>query len=341
MQDIDMKSYLNGNKLPKTQQEFLDYCNNGEYDVQDKIAKERQKLENIYRSCSSEMDFFKKIITDYTHELVPIFLKEYSDSISDDIKIKIINLVEKGNVQVVTLDEAPSIRRDNKKNFAYCREHEKVFFSPYSINENTIERALQMKGTLIHEIHHIITNSKTEEPLVYEIEKENGEKKVTSISKSGTFFDEGLVEKSSLVFARKYNLFFMPSYRYSENVKFIDEVMAKLKISNVKDLFNRKYDNVLSNPCFSQDFLSKYKRFEWEKILKNVIQTENSNEKISKKDENNLQTLKKTLLQEKKDLLIAQKEKENQYKLVRKSGHINIVVLLVALLIIVIFLIGR
>lgn len=293
MQDIDMENYLNGSKLPQTQQEFLDYCNNGEYDVQDKIAKERQKLATIYQLCSNEMEFFKRVINDYIHELVPIFLKEYSDLMSNDIITKISNLVEKGNVHVVTLDEAPSIRRDNKKGFAYCREHEKVFFSPYSINENTIERALQMKGTLIHEIHHIITDSITEEPLVYEIEKENGEKEVTSISKSGTFFDEGLVEKSSLAFARKYNLFFMPSYRYSENVKFIDEVMVKLKISSVKDLFNRKYDDVLSNPCFSQDFLAKYKRFEWGKTLENVMQTENSNKKISKKDENDLQTFKK------------------------------------------------
>ena len=341
MQDIDMENYLNGNRLPKTQQEFLDYCNNGEYDVQDKITKERQKLATIYQSCSNEMEFYKKIINDYTHELVPIFLNEYSDSISNDIKTKIINLVDKGNVQVVTLDEAPSTQRDNKKGFAYCREHEKVFFSPYSINENTIERALQMKGTLIHEIHHIITNSKTEEPLVYEIEKENGEKEVTSISKSGTFFDEGLVEKSSLAFARKYDLFIMPSYRYSENVKFIDEVMAKSKISNVKNLFNKKYDDALSNSCFSQDFLVKYKNFEWQKTLKNVLKKENSNEKISKENGQDLQTLKKTLLNEKKDLLIEQKEKENQYKLVRKSGYINIVVLLIVLLVIVIFLMGR
>ena len=119
MQDIDMENYLNGNRLPKTQQEFLDYCNNGEYDVQDKITKERQKLATIYQSCSNEMEFYKKIINDYTHELVPIFLNEYSDSISNDIKTKIINLVDKGNVQVVTLDEAPSTQRDNKKGFAY------------------------------------------------------------------------------------------------------------------------------------------------------------------------------------------------------------------------------
>ena len=339
MQDIDMENYLDGNKLPKTEQEFLNYCNNGEYDVQDKISKERQKLESIYQLCSNEMEFFKKIINDYTRELVPIFLKEYSDSISNDIKTKISNLVEKGNVQVVTLDEALSTKRDNKKGFAYCREHEKVFFSPYSINENSIERALQMKGTLIHEIHHIITNSKTEEPLLYKVEKANGEKEVTSISKSGTFFDEGLVEKSSLAFSRKYNLFMMPSYRYSENVKFIDEVMTRLKISNVKDLFNRKYDEVLSDSCFSKDFLSKYKNFEWEKTLKNVLQKENSNEKISKGNENDLQTLKKTLLNEKKDLLIEQKEKE--HKLVRKNGYINIVILFAVLLVIVIFLIGR
>ena len=50
---------------------------------------------------------------------------------------------------------------------------------------------------------------------------------------------------------------------------------------------------------------------------------------------------KVTLLNEKKDLLIEQKEKENQYKLVRKSGYINIVVLLIVLLVIVIFLMGR
>ena len=335
MQDIDMDNYLNGNKLPRTQQEFLDYCNNGEYDVQDKIAKERQKLENIYRLCSNEMEFLKKIINDYTHELVPIFLKEYSDSISDDIKIKIRNLVEKENVQVINLDEAPSTKRDNKKSFAYCRDKEKIFFSPYSINEDSIQRALQMKGTLIHEMHHIIMNSKKEEPLFYEIEKANGEKEVTSISKSGIFFDEGLVEKSSLIFARKYNLFIMPSYHYSENVKFIDEVMTKLKISNVKELFNQKYDVVLSN--FSQEFLAKYKNFEWEKILKKMIQKDNSNEKIFKVSEQNFQTLKKTLLNEKKDLLIGQKE----YKLVRKNGYINIAVLLIVLLIVIIFLVGR
>lgn len=252
----------------------IDKLNPSSYNIEEYelIKKEIESLKNTeYQNIQNqyfgdeEYLFYEKIIKKYINELIPLFLKEYEE-VLDNNQIEIIKTLG---------DRVSIIKKDSKyykKTAGYCFNQEKVFLIPsFFQNEDIISKLVNIKGILIHEIHHMLTTCKTNNRI-------NINYKDNIITGSmGNYMDEGIVELSSIIFANKYNLPYIKSVSYHKNTIFINNIMKALKINKITDLWNKSYIDILSNDVFAKDIITEYERMEKEFIIKKFQKKLNPN----------------------------------------------------------------
>lgn len=264
---MKLKDFLKieNNNAPKTKEDFYKYCNEGGYNIEEQLLTNRRILQTKYEKYDDDIQFYKEVLQEYALKVIPLLMEDYKNILSQEI-IERINDIS-NNIKIIKLQDSKS------KSEAYCDQRKTIYFVPELIDKNPIEKALFMKSSLLHEIHHIITSNliKTDNPKI-----QTDEDRISK-SRSGYYIDEGVVEKSTLIFAKKHNLFVIPAYGYISNVKLIEFIMQKLKIENISELWNRPYNQILSQPCFEKEDLDMYNQFEEEYIIKYTLGNEKYN----------------------------------------------------------------
>ena len=258
------KEYLkmDNENAPKTQEEFYDYCDEDNYNFKEQLNMTRETLRNKHEEYHDDIEFYKDVLQEYAHEVIPLLLEDYKDILSEEIL---------GNLKAIPNNIYIIGSKDSKgRHEGYCYQRKDIYFVPERIEKNPIEKALIMKGVLLHEIHHVITSNlkQTNQHVIQTCED--------TIIKNhyGNYLDEGMVEKSALFFAKKHNLFITPCYGYISNVKLLEFIMKKLNIDNPCELWNRPYDEILSNPIFDKEYLVEYNQFEEEYMIRYTLGTE-------------------------------------------------------------------
>ncbi len=325
-------NYFDLNNKPKNEEEFREYCEKNGYINEEQIAKEKQKLAQLYPNYGDDKSFYKDVVENYAKEISPLLLKEYSN-LPAEVKEKIETLPKR--IKIISEDEAKSVSTSGKKTFAVCEKRSEIIFCPDTRDyKNPIDKALAIKASLIHEVHHIITESiDKSENVQYIIHHNDNTNQLITLNNAGYFFDEGLVEKSALDFAKKYQLLAMPVYNYIPNVQLVDKTMQELGVKNNENLFNINYNDILSNPRLEKDTLKQYKSFERETFVKEKLQPGISEHVKIAKDLNKQNykfiNQKKNLLNMKKNLLIQKQQlnRQNEQGITYKrtmNGFINV-----------------
>lgn len=227
-----------------------------EYQKKQILLIEKEKRNINYKSIPSqnEYDFYKKIINDYCEEIISMILKEYK--LNTNEMQKIISL--KDRVHVITKESDKY-----KQTIGYCDNQEEIYLIPSNVeSDDIIEKLITIKGILLHEIHHMLTTCKNSNEKIRIIDGENA-----IIASLGNYLDEGIVELSTLLLAEKYHLFYIPS-NYLKNVLFVKNIMKALNISEITELWNKNYKEILSQYPFSKEVVEEYEKLDIEYIKK-------------------------------------------------------------------------
>ena len=291
---MGLKQYLTAdNTHIKTQKDFFDYVKQNGYDIENYLDKTRVHLKNKRKNFTDDTSFYEAVLREYATQIKEYIFLDYNHIMNDSVKNKISNLTS--NIKILKKENA-IIETDS-----YCLGERELHFVPEMTGKSdSVEIALTLMAALIHEIHHILTvNRKKDKFIEVKIDKN-----IIGYNQLGVFFDEGVVDYSSLQFAKKHDLFMVPSYPYILNVEFVKQVMKKLNIDNPCELWNHPYDEILSNSIFEKEDLVEYNQFEEEYMIRYALGTE----KYHKWKE------KQQLLEQRKQLE-KQKEEAKSYQL--------------------------
>ncbi len=323
--------------------EFQEYKKKLEEDTRREVEKVKELRKN--NPNLNDEEFYKEILTNCGHNIIETIKKEYQSILPAETLNKL------NNFKFVIIND-PERQSDMD---AHMKQSEIwVNMAHHALERGDLEgKIVRSMGLMTHELFHFIyrlLKDKPDERMIYDLA--NGDAAI-GFGMVGHMLNEGFVEKLSTEFCERNNIYHTINPSYIQFTKLCDYIQKVAGIDE-KFLMENNYETILA--LFTPEAKEAYQkteRFEYReknslnlrsggyrKIAEDEVLSSH-NEKISKKNENDLQTLQKTLLNEKKDLLIEQRERENQDKLVRKSGYINIVVLLVALLVMVLFLVGR
>ena len=300
---MNLEQYLtiNNANAPKTMDGFYAYCNKDGYNFDEQLRINRELLQNKYEEYNDDIQYYKDVLQEYAREVIPLLIKDYKDILSKEIQ-EIIKEVP-NNIHIINSQDSKS------RQAAYCSQRKDIYFVPDRMDKSPTEKALEMKGSLIHEILHIVTSNikKTESQII-----ETDEDRITK-SHYGNYIDEGIVEKSAINFAKQHNLFITPFYGYISNVKLVEFIMQKLNTENLYELWNQTYDEILSNPVFEKNDLSEYNQFEDEYMITYTL----GKEKYQKWKE------KQQLLEQRKQLE-EQKEQSNINQLTNQGPKLSL-----------------
>lgn len=235
--------YVTEDGLEITKEQFLEFTNINGYNLENRIAKEQQRLrEEFLKSGKSEEEFYKDEMLKYSRQISELIIKDYGEILGEDTRTKIerFNLT---NESIVFLDKKdfPEVSVDGKKPSAFARKSDgKVYFPLYDKSIDIVTFIRKREQELVHEIFHIVTKNKAEkEELVH-----NGIK--VGEYKPGSLFEEALVEKSARDFATRHSLVYHPMAQYMPYVNSLEVFMKKYNIQQNHEIFNRNYQEIIS-----------------------------------------------------------------------------------------------
>ena len=115
----------------------------------------------------------------------------------------------------------------------------------------TIENAVKMIVSMIHETFHLLIGVKKIERFYY---NEEGTLK-NKLTSGGFILDEGLVDKLATDFANRHGFYHMPGFFYMDYVKLCDALEERIGSKEFNNLaFNCTYDKILSQILTPDEF---------------------------------------------------------------------------------------
>lgn len=134
-------------------------------------------------------------------------------------------------------------------------ELDKYNLSKLSVDEIkqlvTIENAVKMLTSMIHETFHLLINVRKDERFYW---VEDGKMK-HQLTSGGFIIDEGLVDKYATDFANKYGFYHLPSFFYMDFVDLCNEIESRFGKHEFDELaFSSTYDEILGKSLTPEEY---------------------------------------------------------------------------------------
>lgn len=236
--------------------EELDY-------MEERQKIELQNLKNKYSNNNlSDEQLMKQELTEFMSIIIDCINKEYGELIPNDRLSKLNNMINNDGV-IVIYDE------NDKHDFSADSEKGHVIVNLARIGvekekpmPSIYEQIIRAKGTLPHELFHIIIKMlkpkdvADERMIINLIDAES----ITSRGMVGFILNEGYVEKYSNLLCEKYGLYHQIAPQYLPYIDVCDYIMSKYLSVNSNTIFSLDESDILSK--LSDDERMLYHKYE-------------------------------------------------------------------------------
>lgn len=232
------------------------------------FKEEKEKIKNDRKQYNdiTDEEFIIVMIKKYFYQVLTKIIEEYAHLLPNENKEKLLGLLNPSNIKLVNENNDHDISADSKVGFIKINLNQ---INNRSENESLEDMIVKALGTLPHEVFHFIfqfLKSEDEEKARYFYEQEDGVVLHFARGKVGTILAEGFVEKKSIEFCEKHNLFYIINPHYAPYVKLCEYLEKKLELDE-SFLLTSNYEDIFK--LFSEDLINEYTYYEGINVLQN------------------------------------------------------------------------
>lgn len=231
--------------------EWTKMINQDGYDIETAISNSERILKGKYAKYTDDKAFFEDCLYEYASKVIPLIKKDYAPYLNEEAIKRLDSIVVDHKIIVRSFDEMPVTKRGRNPSSGYA--HSDGSIELLVPKNNVISETRRQLDILLHEIFHQTHRWRVGADLNYIIDG----KSITGKNYAGFMFEEGLTDKCTMDFARKYKLFSQPNYAYNIYISLVDKIEKTLNISN-GELFNCDYREILNRVDKSGELLKHY-----------------------------------------------------------------------------------
>jgi len=243
----------------------------------DLLAKEKEYLTVERKKYATDMEFYTAIAMQFARKFIPLLISDYQRQLDEEIIQKLGNIMNGKNLKIflpgqavaegyIQVDDNGRPKGDDGA-FAISKLGV-IGFTPQSnavgvSDSEVINNALRMKGSMIHEVFHLLIDVMIEERFRWL----KGNKEESQLTSGGFIINEGLVEKYAIEFSKRHNLLHNPSLDYFH---YVDLCVAIENRVGIKDFdymaFHFTYKEIFQS-ALTMKQLNLYQLHERKKYL--------------------------------------------------------------------------
>ena len=235
-----------------SKEEWLKMINQDGYDIEKVLTLTDKRLKEKYQGYTDDKTFFRDCLYEYASKVIPLIKKDYENYLDNGTILRLDNLISENKITIKDTEKMENISEKDKGYYGGGAHSDGTI--DISMPQGDIIRETRRQlGVLLHEIFHLTHKWRTGIDLNYMIDGT----KAKALNYGGILMEEGLTEKCTIDFARKYNLPCKPSYTYHLYGKLVSKIEKVLSLENGQ-LFNTNYRQVLSQIDKSGGLLEQY-----------------------------------------------------------------------------------
>lgn len=231
--------------------EWTKMINQDGYDIETAISNSERILKEKYAKYTDDKAFFEDCLYEYASKVIPLIKKDYAPYLNEEAIKRLDSIVADHKIIVRSFEELATTGRNGTK--ARGQAHTDGTIDMLLTGTDIIGATRRSLNVLLHELFHQTHRWRVGVDLNYRVDG----KSTTGKNYAGFMFEEGLTDKCTMDFARKYKLFSQPNYAYNIYISLVDKIEKTLNISN-GELFNCDYREILNRVDKSGELLKHY-----------------------------------------------------------------------------------
>ena len=234
-----------------SKEEWTKMINQDGYDVEDTARNSEQILKEKHAKYTDDKAFFEDCLYEYASKVIPLIKKDYAPYLNEEAIKRLDSYITERKIKVKSFEELATTGRNGTK--ARGQAHTDGTIDMLLPETDIIGATRRSLNVLLHELFHQTHRWRVGVDLNYTVDG----KSTTGKNYAGFMFEEGLTDKCTMDFARKYKLFSQPNYAYNIYISLVDKIEKTLNISN-GELFNCDYREILNRVDKSGELLKHY-----------------------------------------------------------------------------------
>ena len=231
--------------------EWTKMINQDGYDIEKVLALTDSRLKEKYQGYTDDKTFFRDCLYEYASKVIPLIKKDYALYLNEEAIKRLDSYITERKIIVKSFEELATTGRTGTK--ARGQAHTDGTIDMLLPGTDIIGATRRSLNVLLHELFHQTHRWRVGVDLNYRVDG----KSTTGKNYAGFMFEEGLTDKCTMDFARKYKLFSQPNYAYNIYISLVDKIEKTLNISN-GELFNCDYREILNRVDKSGELLKHY-----------------------------------------------------------------------------------
>lgn len=234
-----------------SKEEWLKMINQDGYDIEEAISNSERILREKYANYTDDRAFFEDCLYEYASFVIPLIKQDYAHYLNTEAIERLDDILTKRKIKVQSFSEMTSANKKGTKPSGKAGTNGSI--SIMLPTENMISETRKQLCVLIHEIFHQTHRWRVGMYLEFITDEQHNVVR----DYGGFMIEEGLTDKCTMDFIKKYKLFGQPNYTYNIYISLVDKIEKALNISN-GELFNKDYRETLTRIDKTGELLKHY-----------------------------------------------------------------------------------